>query len=101
MTNKEKRLAIRNLTPDTTNWTALLAPMGCNFVNIVNQTSVQIKVRTDDTLSSSEMTIDVGESYPLHLHPVMSPTRFMSGDPVAYFQLSGSGTGNVIGVFTL
>lgn len=97
---KERSVKIRNITPDASTWTAMLIPAVCDFVTIINQTTQDIKMRTDDGNAASEFTIPVGESYPIIL-PVTTPGRFSNGDPIGYFQLSAAGSGNVIGVFAL
>jgi hypothetical protein len=39
--DKEKRFIIRNIAPDAVGWLLLAAPIGCNYVEIVNQTTVR------------------------------------------------------------
>lgn len=100
----EKRFAIRTATPATTTWVALTCPGKYDYVEIVNQTSVDIYLRTDSANAASQILIPVNQSYSLTV-PILDytyrGTRFIAGDIVGYAQLSSSGSGNVVVTYLL
>ena len=104
MSAVESKFAIRNVTPTTTTWVELTAPIKCNYVSIVNQATVDILFRTDSTKATSQITIPATLSYdvlaPTSSDPRFAAPRFIAGNTIGYVQLSASGSGNVAGVFT-
>ena len=103
MATSERRFVIRNIAPDASTWTALTIPLGCNYAELVNQTTQDVTVRTQSGDSSTGMTIKQGESYLVSFDAALpqGATRFLKGDIIGYFQLNTSGSGNVCGVFTV
>jgi hypothetical protein len=93
---------IRDVDVDPQNWTPVLAPFGCNNVDIRNTLAVDLKIRTDltrpdqDVISSSvqEAVVAPLSGAPFWRDSSASPYRFLSGATVGYLQ-TASGTGTV------
>lgn len=101
----ERNFIVRTVAPATSTWTALVAPANCSYMTIVNQATVDVYLRTDSSNSSSQITIPAASSFDANVPVLFDPTpknfRFARGETIAYFQLSASGSGNVIGVFSV
>lgn len=99
----EKSFAIRSVTPTTSTWVEMAAPIRCSQVTIINQATVDIKFRTDSTNSASEFTIPANDSYVVQLPTIGYDYRqnntFAIGNTVGYVQLSASGSGTVAGAY--
>lgn len=101
----QNKFTIKNITPAVSpTWVELTCPALCNYVEIVNQCTVDIKFRTNSSDATTEITIPANDSYIVHT-PVYDytfrNTRFIIGNTMGYAQLSASGSGNVVGVFIL
>ena len=87
---------------DPQNWTAVVAPFGCNNVAIKNTLPSDLKISTDlsrpdqDIISSlvQEAVVAPPSGAPFWRDATASPYRFMPGSTVAYLQTT-SGTGTV------
>jgi hypothetical protein len=97
----ERWFRIRNISVDDTSWTPLIAPASFQCFELYNASSSNVKVRTDDTMPESEMTLNNGSSYAVIREGVTAPPRIIEGDTVVFCQMATAGqTGTVVCFFT-
>lgn len=101
----QNQFAISIASPTTNTWVPLICPIKSNFVEIVNQTTVDINLRTNSADATTQITIPVNDSYVIHTpsydYSFRGITRFIPGNVIGYVQYSGSGSGNAVGVYIL
>jgi len=81
------------VTLDAITWTALVPPISCNYVEVLNSSGVGLKLRDAENLAGTEINIPAGERC---LVGQTAPTgyRFLPATTALYGQLA-SGVGDV------
>lgn len=84
-------LAIKCAVVSFGSWAPLVIPMNCSSVQIVNQSGVDVLMRTDPDDDTTEFLLSNGESFSamvpwMKVDNVTGP-RFWQGQNMAWFQL--------------
>jgi hypothetical protein len=93
-------MTIQRVTVDAVTWTAISAPFSCNGLTIQDAAgTTAIKVRTNSSDSTTELTIPAGIQANIEVDPItigIKPSANFIKSGTAFYLQSGTGTITVV-----